>query len=62
MGEELYGVVTGLGLLAVESLLQQDVEALCGPRYSRSRLRRRRAGRSPAARDDRGGEQMKYPP
>lgn len=35
MREELYGVVTRLGLLAVESMLRQDVEGLCGPRYSR---------------------------
>lgn len=35
MREELYGVVTRLGLLAVETMLRSDVEALCGPRYSR---------------------------
>ena len=35
MREELYGVVTRLGLLAMQSMLQQDVESLCGPRYSR---------------------------
>ena len=38
MREELCGVVTRLGLLAVESMLRQDVEALCGPRYSRGQV------------------------
>jgi transposase-like protein len=33
--EELYGVVTRLGLLALEGMLQCEVEALCGARYGR---------------------------
>lgn len=33
--EELYGVVTRLGLLALQGMLQHEVEGLCGPRYGR---------------------------
>jgi hypothetical protein len=33
--EELYGVVTRLGLVALSALLAQEVEELCGPRYAR---------------------------
>lgn len=35
VAEELYGVVTRLGLLALQSMLQGEVEDLCGPRYAR---------------------------
>lgn len=31
--EELYGVVTRLGLLALQGMLQHEVAGLCGPRY-----------------------------
>lgn len=33
--EELYGVVTRLGLLALQGMLLHEVEGLCGPRYGR---------------------------
>ena len=33
--EELYGVVTRLGLLALQGMLQHEVAGLCGPRYVR---------------------------
>lgn len=35
VAEELYGVVTRLGLLALQSMLLSEVEDLCGPRYTR---------------------------
>ncbi|XYH98500.1 hypothetical protein ACMHYB_01685 [Sorangium sp. So ce1128] len=33
--EELYGIVTRLGLLALQSMLLGEVEDLCGPRHAR---------------------------
>ena len=50
LSEELHGVVTRLGLLALEGVLQQDVTELCGGRYERGRGDRpRRSGTTPGS-------------
>jgi hypothetical protein len=48
--EELYGVVTRLGLLALQGMLRHEVEALCGPRYQRGQGDRpSRSGTTPGS-------------
>ena len=48
--EELYGVVTRLGLLALQGMLRHEVEALCGPRYGRGQGDRpARSGTTPGS-------------
>lgn len=48
---ELHGVVTRLGLLALQGLLRHEVEEICGPRYQRDRGDERpaRSGTAPGS-------------